>query len=304
MAIFIVLVLILIGILILYIKFRKPKKNCVLCYSGTPGGGKSFNATDDMCKFLRIARFHWWKYNKSPLLLIPFIKKKRIKNEYYGCDKPNIYSNYPIEYKKGKFSELLNNDIMFERVSIPYGSQVIIDEFSSWINQYEHNEVFSQTLCDHISRFRQYHGNDSHFIAIDQNTNRIPTMVRYCLDSSIVCKECVHYGIFNFRPIHITKYKMITLTDDIKNIEVLDNDKSDTDDKTLRIIRFGLRRKYDDRAFSNRYWFVDQNEKHCKFIDSPLKVLISLSKPMPKEKYPILDLIIKDALKDKKEKSD
>ena len=88
MAIFIVLVLILIGILILYIKFRKPKKNCVLCYSGTPGGGKSFNATDDMCKFLRIARFHWWKYNKSPLLLIPFIKKKRIKNEYYGCDKP------------------------------------------------------------------------------------------------------------------------------------------------------------------------------------------------------------------------
>lgn len=304
MFIFIIVILILIGLLILYIKFRKPKKNTILCYSGTNGGGKTFNGTSDICSFLRTSRWHWWKYNKSPLLLIPFIKKRRMKNEYYGCDKPNIYSNYPIEYKKGKFSEKITNDIMFERISIPYGSQVIIDEFSNWINQYEHNEVFSKTLNDHIARWRHYHGNDSHFIAIDQCTNMIPTQIRYRLNSAIVCQRCVHYGIFKFKPIHITWYKMIELTDDIKSVEVIDNDQSDTDDKTLRIIRFGLRRKYDDRAFSNRYWFVDENEKNCKFIDTPLKALFPLSKPMPKEKYPILDLVIKEALKDKKEKGD
>lgn len=310
MLVFIIIMVLLVVLIWLYIKFRKPKKATLLCYGGTLGGGKTFNGTADILKFYRKSVRKWKRINKpfSLLDVIPYFKKKRLHSEYYGLDKPLLYSNYPIliGYKKGKpiLSETIDNDIMFLRKSIPLGSQVIIDEFSSWIDQFEYNEVFSETLNDHIQKWRHYHGNGSHLIVIDQATNNIPLQVRRRLNEAIICNQTKHYLKF----IHITEYKCIQLCDDIKSVEVIDNDESDTDDKILRIIRFSLTRRYDDRAYSNRYWYVDNNESNCKIMPSFLKCLFSIKKPMPKEKYPILDIEIDkklkaDTLKDTKEKA-
>lgn len=308
----IIVVAIIIVIIVLYIKFRKPKKSTLLSYGGTLGGGKTFNGTEDIVGFYKKSCRKWKRVNKPFFYLaidwIPYFHKKRLNNEYYGLDKPKLYSNYPIVtgYKKGKpiMSDTIDNDIMFLRKSIPLGSQCIIDEFSSWISQFNFNEAYSETLNDHIQKWRHYHGNDSHLIVIDQCSNNIPIQVRYRLNESVLCIRTIH--ILHF--LHITEYKCIQLVDDIKSVEVIDNDNSDTDDKILRMIRFSIRRKYDDRAYSNRYWFVDENPKTSKFINSIKKCLFSIKKPMPKEKYPILDIEIskslkEDTLKEEKEKA-
>lgn len=293
--IFITIVIILIVILIigflLYRKFRKRKKNTLLGYSGTNGGGKTFNMTNDVCALYKVALKHWKKANRK---ILPSKKYK----EYKGLNKPQIYSNYPIEYKKGSFSLPITNAIMFEEETIPLGSQVVIDEFSSWISQFDFNEEYSETLNDHIQKWRHYHGNDSHFICCDQNSSNIPLQVRRRLNEVIVCQKTRHYWF-----VHITDYKCVQLCEDIKSMELIDKDNSDTDDKTLKMIRISFRKKYDDRAFSNRYTYVDDNNLNYKYVDSPLKVDLTLTKPKTKnKKYVILDLIIKNKKGERSEK--
>lgn len=293
------IIIIIIGVIVfLYIKYRKPKQNTLLCYSGTNGGGKTFNATHDIRKFYRKATRKWRSVNYPIFYVlidwIPYFHRKRICNEFYGLDKPKIYSNYPIIIKKTRkhleLSEPITNEIMFLEKSIPFGSQVIIDEFSSWIDQFNYNNRYSATLNDHIQKWRHYHGDLSHFICIDQCTNNIPLQVRYRLNQAILCKRTQHY--FGF--IHITSYKCIELADDIKSVELLDNDKADTEDKTLKLIRFGFKRYYDSRAWSNRYWYVDFNDINTKYSCSPLKVDLPLPSPDKRKDYVSLDVSIKE----------
>lgn len=287
----IILLIVLVILLIIYIKFRKHKKNTILCYSGGNGTGKTFNMTADALRGLKKARRHWKSINKPTFqwlwLWIPYFNKKRKNKEDYGLDMPQLYSTYPIKISNKELSQKLTNDIMFEEKTIPLNSQVVIDEFSGWISQFEYNEKFSQTLNDHLQKFRHYHGNLSHFYCADQCTNNIPIQVRYRCNSAVICQETKHI-LF----IHITKYKMIELTDDIKSVEVLDNDNADTDDKTLKMLTFQLTRKYDDRAYSNRYTYVDDNTKNYKFSHSILKVDKTLTKPKKDKKYVDLDSII------------
>ena len=93
----IILVVILIIAFLIYRKFRKPKRNTLLGYSGTNGGGKTFNMTEDTTSLYKISLNHWKKANRK---ILPSKKYK----EYQGLNKPQIYANYPIEYKKGMYS--------------------------------------------------------------------------------------------------------------------------------------------------------------------------------------------------------
>lgn len=277
-----ILLILLIIIVLIFIKFRKPKKSVIQLYSGANGTGKSFNMTEDARKqFKKNLRF--WKSINCPnfthltfyLSIIPYFRKKRHRSEIYGLDAPKLFSTYPIRICKGVYSESLINEYMFEEKSVPLNSVFVIDEFSSWISQFEYNEKFSPTLNDFLQKFRHYLGNNSRLFIADQCTNNIPIQVRYRANQAIVCKKTKHY----FKLFHFTYYKCIDLTDDIKSVEIIDNDDSDTEDKVLKIFRFGFCRNYDDRAYSNRYYYVDKNIKHSKLIDSPLKVDITLKKP-------------------------
>lgn len=285
----IILILLLVFCFIVWTKFRARKKQPINLFSGRNGGGKSFNMSIQSVRDVKSSIRYWKHYNKPFFswiyLWIPYFNKKRKNNEQYNLDLPEIYTSYPIEWKKGVYSKPITLEIMLLQKSIPLNSIVVIDEFSSWINQFEFKENFSDVLNDHIQKWRHYHGNKSRLYIADQCTNNIPIQVRYRCNSAICCLETKHYLKF----IHITKYKNIDLTDAIKNVEIVDNDNSDTDDKTLRMISFGFRRIYDDRAYSNRYFYVDENPKNSKLIDSPLKVNSCLEKPDKKATYISID---------------
>lgn len=305
----IILILVIVIIIFILIKFRRPKDNTLLGYCGTQGSGKSFSMTSDVKRNHSIAFQYWCKFNK-PILgrvldIIPSHYKKRINDEMYGLEPPRTYSNYPIllgrkkDLKKYNYnletliekriiSSPLDNDILLEKKSVPLQSQIVIDEVSSWINQYEFKEKFSDNLLDFIQHIRHYLGNKAHLYVADQCSNRIPNQIRYCLNKINVCIKTKH--ILKF--IHITYYKEIEIIDDIKNIEVLDNDKADTDDNYLRIIRFGFTRRYDDRTFSNRYYYIDENEKHSKKLNSILKTNSNLKKPNKNIDYKSIDKLI------------
>ena len=59
------------------------------------------------------------------------------------------------------------------------------------------------------------------------------------------------------------------------------------------MISFCIKKRYDDRAYSNRYFYVDGNPLNSKIIDSPYKVNKGIEKPNKKENYISLDDKIK-----------
>lgn len=294
------LVIALIIIVILFIKFRGRKKTPIILYSGRVGGGKSFSMSNDAA-YDMVKSYKVWKHINKPFiewlyLWIPYFNHKRKKSELYGLAQPELYASYPIRFRRKhlfwghwELAKPLTLEIMLLQETIPLNSIVVCDEFSSWISQFEFNEAFSPVLNDHIQKWRHYHGNASHLYIADQCTNNIPIQVRYRCNSAICCLETKH--ILKF--IHITHYKNIDLTDSIKSVEIVDNDNADTDDKVLRVIRFRLKRLYDDRAYSNRYTYVDDNDQNYKYMNSILKVDETLEKPDKKGNYVLLDDIIK-----------
>jgi len=301
--IILLLIIAVIVVVIIYIKFRKPKKDVLNLYAGANGSGKTFSMTEDAVKAYYKSVSYWKRYNEpfltKPLDLIPYFKNKRLNAEIYGLDKPVLYSTYPIKVHGKIISQNLTNDIMLLEKSIPLNSIVVIDECSGWIDQFEYKENFSIVLNDHLQKWRHYHGNKSRCFIADQCTNNIPIQIRYRCNKAVICQETKHYLHF----LHITKYKCIELTDDIKTVEIVDKDASDTDDKVLRMVRFSIFRKYDDRAYSNRYFYVDGDVKHSKYINSPLKVDQTLLKPDKKKKYVSIDdyLLKQKELKQKEE---
>lgn len=298
--IWIILCIILIILIILVIKFRLRKKTPIILYSGRNGGGKSFSMSSDSVYDIVTSYKNWAHINKPVwswcYLWIPYFNNKRKKSELFGLQEPQLYSTYPIKFRRKHFffgkweiSKPLTKEIMLLQESIPLNSIVVADEFSSWVNQFEYNEAFSEALNDHIQKWRHYHGNLSHLYIADQCTNNIPIQIRYRCNSAICCLKTRH--ILKF--IHITDYKNIDLTDAIKSVEVIDNDNADTDDKTLKCIRFRLKRIYDDRAYSNRYYYVDKNPLNSKIINSPMKVNECMEKPDKKAKYTTIDYTLK-----------
>ena len=283
------------------ISFRKKKSDIIVLTSGKLGGGKSFITTCDCLDSYKLSLKEWKKVNKPDIIIklirkIPYFDKKNKEKELYGLAKPCLYSNYPIRINKYEYSKPISNDIMLLKEAIPLNSIVVIDEFSSWINQFQFNEKFSRSLNDHIQKWRHYHGNFSKLYVIDQSSDNIPLQVKRRCNKVLYCEKVKHYLGF----IHILYYKYIELTENIKTIEInnersIDNsNKADTDDKVSKRIVFSIRKKYDSRAYSNRYTYVNNsiNNKCCKFTNSKLKVNVCMS--TPKESGFIIDNVINE----------
>ena len=272
-------------------KFHSHNDYIVNLCSGVNGGGKTFNNTLSALKSYRCSLKRWSLINKPTifqkiihLYFLPYFNNKRKNDYYFESPKPLLYSNYPILIKKGVLSEPLTREIMLLESAIPWGSIIVLDEVSKWVNQFEFKESFSKTLDEHISYFRHYHGDFSRLYLSDQCSNLIPCQIRYRVNQSVYYIKTKHYLKF----IHISYYRIISLTDDIKSIQDLDNTKS-LDDLYLKKVSFSWSKKYDSLAYSNFYCLYDSTGDIVKYHNSPLKCSQLLFKPIKNKKYKCVD---------------
>lgn len=265
----ILFVVILIVALIFYFKAHRPVESPIQCYSGRCGSGKTFNMTIQALKYYRKSVFQWWLCNKS---ILKWTKKSK-RHELRGKAKPKLYSNYPIIIKKTRKGLVTSSflDIGFLDNTKPFedGSILVLDEFSQFLSQFVNikDKDYTNTLkniSDNLTLFRHYHSNYSHLLVSSQCTNEINYVVRYKLNQSICFDSTKHY----FKLFHISKYRVVDLTDNIKTIDETNTDNNDLNDKYCTIFNFGRCKNYDNRCYSNRYCKIS-NEKP---VDSPLKI--------------------------------
>lgn len=265
------LLIFVVGIIAIYILikkiFGKEKEDIAIMFSGSMGTGKTFNAVRRQKKLRNQAYRAIKKMNKK-----------------FGSDYEfTLYTNFPVQFRyKGKL--ILSTPITFEQMILqePMAPEniTIIDEFGSWISQFDYKVKNIEKLDEHIRFWRQYHGNSSHLIVADQCSNNVVLQLRRRFNKVINCIETKFYlfGLF-----HITKYRVISISDEIKTIEELksnisDKNENETDLKYKRYIGFHIPKplrklfkcyqEYDDRAYSNRYnktFFRDL------VVNSPLK---------------------------------
>lgn len=255
--IFIIIIIVaLIGFFIIRHLFHKKKQDVLIMYSGSNGTGKTYNMSKDA--------------------------KKRIKrackaNRKEHKPQPVVYSNFPYRYKikhKWYLSEPLKNEHILMQEPMAYNNITIIDEFGSYISQFDYNVKNKDIIDEHIRMWRHYHGNNSSLLCADQCSNNVVLQFRRRFAKVINCISTRFY-LFGF--IAITKYRNVVISEEIKTIEEIEQEQ-DTDDKYERFIRLNcpkwlskllhLKRIYDDRAYSNRY---DKAYYPNYVVDSELK---------------------------------
>jgi hypothetical protein len=298
--IYVLIIIFVIGFIWFITRYKKHNEYVVNLCSGVNGGGKTFNNTYSALNAYKRSVKKWALINSPTLFqkilhlyFIPYFNNKRKRNYFYKSKKPLLYSNYPILISNGVYSEPLTCDIMLMEKCIPWGSVVVLDEVSKWVNQFEFKESFSKALDEHISYFRHYHGNDSRIFMSDQCSNLVPCQLRYRVNQSVYYVKTKHYLKF----IHISYFRVISLDDNIKSVQNIDN-VSNLDDIYDKKITFGFKRRYDDLALSNLYYYYDSNNIVI-YHESPLKVKNMLRKPIKNYKYKCIDDVID--LKDIKE---
>lgn len=253
--------------------FGKEKEDTAIMFSGSMGTGKSLNLVRRQKKLRHQAIKELKKLNK------------KFKTDYSFT----LYSNFPIQYKyKGKL--YLSVPITFEMLTLqePMSPQCIcvIDEFGSFISQFDYKIKNVEKLDEHIRFWRHYHGNGSHLIVADQCSNNVVLQLRRRFNKVINCIETKFYF---FGLIHITKYRVISISDEIKTVEEIksnlsDKNENETDLKYKRYIGFHIPkplrkffrcyREYDDLAYSNRYnktYYKDLVENSILKTDDILK---------------------------------
>lgn len=257
----IIIILVIIAFFIIKSMFHKKKDDILIMYSGSNGTGKTYNLAKDA--------------------------KKRIKRAYKANKKehkpmPVVYSNFPYKYKikhKWYISEQLTNEHILMLEPMAYNNITLIDEFGSYISQFDYNVKNRDIIDEHIRLWRHYHGNNSALLCADQCSNNVVLQFRRRFAKVINCIQTRFY-LFGF--LAITKYRNVCISEEIKTIEEIEEEQ-DTDDKYERFIRLNcpkwlskllhLQRIYDDRAYSNRY---DKTYYKEYVVDSDLKTDILL----------------------------
>lgn len=237
----IITIVAIIAFFIIKSMFHKKKDDILIMYSGSNGTGKTYNLSKDAKKRIKRA----YKANKK--------ERKPI---------PVVYSNFPYKYKikhKWYISEQLTNEHILMLKPMAYNNITLIDEFGSYISQFDYNVKNRDIIDEHIRLWRHYHGNNSALLCADQCSNNVVLQFRRRFAKVINCIQTRFY-LFGF--IAITKYRNVCISEEIKTIEEIEEEQ-DTDDKYERFIRLNcpkwlskllhITRIYDDRAYSNRY---------------------------------------------------
>lgn len=238
-------ILIIVALVFLFIMFKGRKKPYLnkdlntLVLTGAPGTGKTLTGVKIGLK----------RYKKALKFVNKENRKIKRKNLLLEDDKkvsllpiPQVYSNFPIDYGFVKSVPIKKEHLLLKEKLVE-NSIVILDEFGSIASQYSYNdEEVRINLSEFTRMFRQYLGNKSLLICIDQSIERISKEVRMSVGSvyEILDKKTL-FNKFYF--LKVVKYENYIQQGLSLNQESIFKIKG----------VFSKKRFYSDRAFKLRY---------------------------------------------------
>lgn len=226
-------------------KFYFVQYDTILAFSGGLGSGKSLLSVKESIKLLNVNRRKVRKYNKKEYYKKMF--KKDYKPNY--LPEPLLYSNIPIRISKKEYSVQITDEMLLlnERqrpLSITY-----MDEFSSYINQFQFKNPNVDVLDEYFRFYRQYMGvngvGSGYLIVCDQCSNMLECHLRYRINTVF---NLMHFKK-RFHFFYTVQCRNITISDDIKSIE----DKNAEEVGKTILGMFPLRKQYDTYCYNQRY---------------------------------------------------
>ena len=239
------IILIIVALIFLFIMFKGRKKPYLnkdlntLVLTGAPGTGKTLTGVKIGLK----------RYKKALKFVNKENRKIKRKNLLLEDDKkiallpiPQVYSNFPIDYGFVKSVPIKKEHLLLKEKLVE-NSIVILDEFGSIASQYSYNdEEVRINLSEFTRMFRQYLGNKSLLICIDQSIERISKEVRMSVGSV--------YEILD-KKTFLNKFYFLKV---VKYENYIQQGLSLNQESIFKIRGvFSKKRFYSDRAFKLRY---------------------------------------------------
>lgn len=244
-------VVIIVLIFIIY-KFKKPRIDTWNLISGQVGGGKTSSC---VCRIKRQLRKYYFLF-----------RNRKIKNDYI------ILSNFPMGKQEKKFGKLtgkryikvwlkkiycydLNLDVILLQKKLPQDEVIlVIDEFSDVASQFDYNNpLVKDNIKEFVSKFRHYtHGKGYGYI-IDQCSQEIFLQARRRIS---YCYNMVNCFKVPLLPIVIYQYRKILLSDEVDNVIDV---KEGTEEVELQKFIFFTNpfKMFDSCYLSDRYLIID-----------------------------------------------
>lgn len=180
-------VFIIVGIAI-YIVYKYAKayrlpENCILCFTGTLGAGKTYRAVDDALRLYKKQRFQHSLYKKFPFIV------HWLPDSKYPA---SLYSTIPIQINLSKkhpeYCEVLKKEHLMLEELLPEKCVLVVDEFGSIASQWEFDNPFVMERLEKFVRFYRQWLNGRMF-CMDQTSDSIVKPVRdrvgyiYCFNN-------------------------------------------------------------------------------------------------------------------------
>ena len=202
--------LVLILALILFFSIRSRiftfQNDTVIAFSGGLGSGKTLNAVKKALKLYRRER---------RIYRFLSIFSKRIRSS----PPPELYSNFPILIKRNVFCKQLTSDILLLKEKLPLRSIVVIDEMGSYASQWDYRHPLVLDNLSTFVRFYRHFTKGGYLIVTDQCTENIVTEIRRRICK---CYNCLDTRVY-LKFLQITRVRMITISDELKSIEELED---------------------------------------------------------------------------------
>lgn len=256
--------IVLIGILIISIvvyckTYHVDKYRTITAWTGGVGSGKTYHAVWQAINCYKRS-YKAWKRRARFLRLI----RREVP------EAPCLYSNIPLITKKFRSNDL-TPEILLLQCRIPEHSVVLIDEVSSFLNQFEYAKNDNVKLFDEFCRLCRHYF-DGNVIITDQCSANIVLQIRRRLNTI--------YNLSKFRyifGISLCDIREINISDEIIAI-----DEKDTNEEKKRHLILGKYFKYySSRCYSDRYLVLPRETNACHVEKKTNKLLSCPDKKFP-----------------------
>ena len=223
--------------------------------------------------FIKQKRKPFKMYNlvrlKKPILIeekkVLFLTKKQFKQLKIEKKNVKLYIESSIE---------LTEDYLLLQKHVNRKSVVFIDEFGSYVNQYEYNNPNAVETLEEFVRLYRHYTKGGYLILTEQCSD--------CICKPIRVRVNKVFNLMNFRGYFKFFYKVqireLSLSEDIKTIESMNTE----DNMRTTFGLFPLRRQYDTYCYSNRYNSVPHDFEWNCYTSLKKNKLMKISKKLVK----------------------